>query len=226
MLFDTTFWNGLGWTAVTSIATSTVVAGLLQVRFKAHYDAVLARETAVLSASNQTALETHKALLSAENGVALERLRVDATLSTERFKKSYGLLADRQAVVIEEMYKHLSGLEMALRQCVAPMTFHDTPSEAVRLQATYDAHWFAQLYLREKRLFMPPRIATDISDILENTFETATTFQYSVRRENKLPEDWKQVRELWATVNGPMQRSLRELEAKLQDLLAGKPVSD
>lgn len=147
MPFDSAFWSGIVIPAITGFVTSGVVSGAVQLMFKARYD---------------KRLESHKGRLTTETGREIERIRAESTIAAERFKKSYGLLAERQAEAVEAIYGHLVEAHVALLRLVSPGRFGGEPTDPELLQTLHIKRWEGMDYFRAKRLFLPADLGSEI----------------------------------------------------------------
>ena len=206
MLFDPAFWSSIGTPAVTSIVTSGLVAGLAQVVFKARYD---------------RQLETLKGRLTAENAREVERIRADGAIAAERFKKSYGLMAERQAEAVESIYGHLADVHLALSRLVSPGRFGGEPSDVDLLHVLHDKRWAGMDHFRHKRLFLPADLGAEIDALYWEMMTTEMGFRYQVGGMERSERDWEAQSKLWDKANGEIATTLRSLEAKFRQLLKG-----
>jgi hypothetical protein len=209
MPFDLAFWSGISTTAFTSIVTSGLVAGIVQVVFKARYD----RD-----------LETLKGRMTAENAREIERIRSDSTIAAERFKKSYGLLAERQAEAVETIYKHLAEVHLALLRLVSPGRFGGEPTDPELLQTLHTKRWEGMDYFRAKRLFLPPDLGTEIDALYEKMAGSEMGFRFNVGGMDRSAREWREQGKLWDEANGEIAMTLRDLEAKFRHLLEGSTI--
>lgn len=206
MLFESEFWSGVGVPAITGIITSGLVASVVQVIFKARYD---------------QRLESHKGRLTAENGREIERIRAESTIAAERFKKSYGLLAERQADAVETIYKHLVEIHVALLRLVSPGRFGGEPTDPELLQTLHTKRWEGMDYFRVKRLFLPADLGTEIDALYARLIGSEMGFRYNVGGMERSARDWREQAKLWDEANGEIATTLRDLEAKFRQLLQG-----
>ncbi len=206
MLFDIAFWSGIGVPAVTGIITSGLVAGVVQVVFKARYD---------------RQLESLKGSMAAETGREIERLRAESTIAAERFKKSYGLLAERQAEAVETIYRHLAEIHLALLRLVSPGRFGGEPTDPELLQTLHMKRWEGMDYFRAKRLFLPADLGTEIDALYARVAGSEMAFRFNVGGMERSAREWGEQAKLWDEANGEIAVTLRGLEAKFRYLLEG-----
>ena len=206
MLFDIAFWSGIGTSAVTGIITSGLVAGVVQVVFKARYD---------------RQLESLKGSMAAETGREIERLRAESTIAAERFKKSYGLLAERQAEAVETIYRHLAEIHLALLRLVSPGRFGGEPTDPELLQILHMKRWEGMDYFRAKRLFLPADLGTEVDALYGRVAGSEMAFRFNVGGMERSAREWGEQAKLWDEANGEIAVTLRGLEAKFRYLLEG-----
>ena len=206
MLFDIAFWSGIGVPAVTGIITSGLVAGVVQVVFKARYD---------------RQMESLKGSMAAETGREIERLRAESTIAAERFKKSYGLLAERQAEAVETIYRHLAEIHLALLRLVSPGRFGGEPTDPELLQTLHMKRWEGMDYFRAKRLFLPADLGTEIDALYARVAGSEMAFRFNVGGMERSAREWGEQAKLWDEANGEIAVTLRGLEAKFRHLLEG-----
>lgn len=206
MMLDLAFWSGIGTSAITGVITSGLVAGAVQVVFKARYD---------------RQLETLKGRMTAENAREVERIRSESTIAAERFKKSYGLLAERQAEAVETIYKHLAEIHLALLRLVSPGRFGGEPTDPELLQTLHMKRWEGIDYFRAKRLFLPADLGTEVDALYAKIAGSEIAFRFNVRGMERSARDWKEQAKLWDEANGEIATTLRDLEAKFRQLLQG-----
>lgn len=206
MLFDIAFWSGIGTSAVTGIITSGLVAGVVQAVFKARYD---------------RQLETLKGSMAAETGREIERLRAESTIAAERFKKSYGILAERQAEAVETIYKHLAEIHLALLRLVSPGRFGGEPTDPELLQTLHMKRWEGMDYFRAKRLFLPADLGTEVDALYATIAGSEMAFRFNVGGMERSTREWREQAKLWDEANGEIAVTLRGLEAKFRHLLEG-----
>ena len=175
MLFDIAFWSGIGVPAVTGIITSGLVAGVVQVVFKARYG---------------RQLESLKGSMAAETGREIERLRAESTIAAERFKKSYGLLAERQAEAVETIYRHLAEIHLALLRLVSPGRFGGEPTDPELLQTLHMKRWEGMDYFRAKRLFLPADLGTEIDALYARVAGSEMAFRFNVGGMERSAREW------------------------------------
>lgn len=209
MALDASLWSGVGVPALTGVVTSGLMAGLVQTIFKARYD---------------RRLESHKADLTATKEREIERIRADSTIAAERFKKSFGLLADRQAVVVEQIYSDLVDVHVALLQCLSPGRFGGEPSDADLLQTLHQTRWKGYLYFKQKRLFLPAELGAELDELYSKISGSEMSFRFRVMGRKERPADWDLQGELWEDANGPMSLLLRDMETKFRKLLSGERI--
>lgn len=206
MPFDLAFWSGVGTATITAVVTSGLVAGLVQVVFKARYD----RE-----------LETLKGRMAAENAREIERFRSDSTIAAERFKKSYGLLAERQAEAVETIYRHLAEVHLALLRLVSPGRFGGEPTDPELLRTLHMKRWEGMDYFRAKRLFLPPDLGTEVDALYAKIAGSEMGFRFNVGGMERSAREWGEQAKLWDEANGEIATTLRDIEAKFRHLLEG-----
>ncbi len=206
MPFDLTFWSSIGAPAITGLVTSSLVVGLAQVVFKARFD---------------RQLETLKGRLTAENAREVERIRTEGVIAAERFRKSYSLMAERQAEAVEGIYGHLAEVHLALSRLVSPGRFGGEPSDVDLLQALHDKRWTGMDHFRHKRLFLPADLGAEIDALYREMMTAEIGFRYQVGGMERSERDWKAQSKLWDKADGEIATTLRSLEAKFRQLLQG-----
>ncbi len=206
MLLDLAFWSGIGTSAITGVITSGLMAGAVLVVFKARYD---------------QQLETLKGRMAAENAREVERIRSESTIAAERFKKSYGLLAERQAEAVEAIYTHLAEIHLALLRLVSPGRFGGEPTDPELLQTLHMKRWEGIDYFRAKRLFLPADLGTEVDALYAKIAGSEIAFRFNVGGMERSARDWKEQAKLWDEANGEIATTLRDLEAKFRQLLQG-----
>jgi len=154
VLFEGDFLNRVGVSVITGVLTSGLVSGIVQVIFKARFD---------------RRLESHKGRLTAENAREIEHIRAESTIAAERFKKSYGLLAERQAEAVEAIYGHLAGIHLALLRLVSPGRFGGEPSDDELWKTLHDMRWAGMDHFRVKRLFLPADLGAEIDALIPSS---------------------------------------------------------
>ena len=220
-MFDAGFWDGIGWTALTSVVTSSLVVGVLQVVIKSRLDGRLARQLVDANAKNAVALERQRAELVVQNERELQRIRGEAMREVERFKQRFTLLATRQVEAVEVIYKNLADTHSALLQLVSPGRFGGEPSDEELWLNVHNARWRGKEHLRTTRLYLPHDLGSEIDKIYDRIGSSEMKYRYTVKGTEHRPHDWDRQGDLWDEANGEIATVLRDLEIKFRQLIVG-----
>ena len=148
-------------------------------------------------------------------------LGAESTIAAERFKKSYGLLAERQAEAVETIYRHLAEIHLALLRLVSPGRFGGEPTDPELLQTLHMKRWEGMDYFRAKRLFLPADLGTEVDALYARVAGGEMAFRFNVGGMERSAREWGEQAKLWDEANGEIAVTLRGLEAKFRHLLEG-----
>lgn len=167
-------------------------------------------------------LETHKAQLKAANDIELEKFRSRLNiLATER-QIEYSKLYEKRADAITEVYGLLNDVYTWIQEYTKVFVpAGDLPIEERRRKASEAYNKYIAVY-HQKKIFIPAK-TTDCIDALNNSFrQVFYDFFYGIDQKPKGEGNSDKWIEIFEKMNGPILKSMSDLENDFRSLLGEK----
>ena len=204
---------------ITTIITSTCVSCFIIWLSKAWISERL--KNAIKNEYDQK-LETHKAQLQAANDIELEKLRSNLNILALERQIEYSKLYEKRADAITEVYSLLSDVYTWIQEYTKVFVpVGDLPIEERRHKASEAYNKYISVY-HHNRIFIPAKTAGCI-DALNNDFrQVFYDFFYGIDQKLEGKGNSEKWFEIFERMNGPILKSLSELENDFRSLLGEK----
>ena len=204
---------------IASVVSSALVSGIVVWLSKTWISERL--KNAIKNEYDQK-LETHKAALKATNDVELEKLRSELNILASERQIEYSKLYEKRAEAITEVYARLKDLYIQLQEYTKLFVpAGDLPISKRRIKAAEAYNKYIPIYHHNK-IFIPQKTAEGIESLNQQMLQVYTEFFYGVEH---LPNS-KEKTDNWSNVckklNGPILKSLSDLENDFRSLLGEK----
>lgn len=167
-------------------------------------------------------LESHKAQLKAANDIELEKLRSSLNILAAERQIEYSKLYEKRADAITEVYGLLNDVYTWIQEYTKVFVpAGDLPIEERRRKASEAYNKYIAVY-HQKRIFIPAKTA-DCIDALNNSFrQVFYDFFYGVDQKPKGEGNSDKWIEIFEKMNGPILKSMSDLENDFRSLLGEK----
>lgn len=204
---------------ITSVVSSALVSGAIVWLSKTWISERL--KNAIKNEYEQK-LETHKAILKAANDVELEKLRSKLNILASERQIEYSKLYEKRADAITNIYALLKDVYIQLQEYTKLfLPAGDLPTEKRRSMAAEAYNKYVPVYHHNK-IFIPAKTAEGLEALNQQLLRLYTSFFYEVELNsdgNGKTNKWMEIVE---ELNGPISRSLLDLENDFRTLLGKK----
>lgn len=207
---------------ITSVVSSALVSGAVVWLSKTWISERL--KNAIKNEYDQK-LETHKAELKAANDIELEKLRSSLNILAIERRIEYSKLYEKRADAITEVYALLNDVYTWIQEYTKVFVpAGDLSIEERREKARESYNKFITVY-SHNRIFIPAKTA-DCIDALNNNFrQVFYDFFYGIDQKPKGAGNSDKWIEIFEKMNGPILKSLSDLENEFRILMGDKPLT-
>ena len=167
-------------------------------------------------------LETHKAQLKATSDIELEKLRSGLNILALERQIEYSKLYEMRANAITEVYRLLKDIYLSFFEYTKMwVPAGDLSIDERRIKAAEAYNKYVPVY-HHKKIFIPKKTAEGIESLNQELLHVYTDFFYGVEHlpnGKEKTDNWKNAFE---KLNGPISKSLSDLENDFRSLLGEK----
>jgi hypothetical protein len=201
----------IGWMGIPTVVATAAASCLAKLFHQGAWE----KYKASLKSEYDSKLEKLKIELKSSSDLELERNKNSLAIQAARSNFQFQKLHDARAETITDSYAALAKTYIALKHYIRPFEPAGIDSKEARRNSLFEAGRNLSSIIDERKIFLPKKIADALDEILQEISTQTNDFMYSV----EFGSDTAKWREISQKVDGPIKKSLSELEDLLREIL-------